>query len=658
MERPAKIHRPGAVSLRLGLTALLLFNLVRPPEAKASCMQSDDPAVRSIAELVVRDPKDARARAQQQIGELSDSRTTDPRRLAELYAVEAQSDSMLELDGEARRDAGKGLSLVSQDTDPVRVDLLSAYAENVYDAAGIDAAFPTIRAARAVQVPGSAADVCLQITLGVLQHRKDLEAEAVVTLTQAYRASGSPSLQRQRVAAAEALAIVMRSAGDWQQALALNQEAIDWDLAHDALMDLSVNRYLRGTIHSALHLSADAIEEFAAARQISEHLGDQQGIAFADMSTCEALVDLGQLAAAREKCKNAVAIFRSADAADVRKETETVLARIDLTQGHPALALATVNQVLDHGGSDMPQRQVANVYKVRSDVYAALHDYRASLADLQEYLRRYTAENELDRKLQGSVQRARFETDRQVALNDSLETELASSEKNSERQTRQLRLTISVIVIGAIVTGLLAYVLFVNLRYRRELLRHADQDGLTGLSNRRRTTEVATAALEASATTGQAVTIGLIDLDHFKTINDRCGHAVGDHVLREFAQVARSVLRGTDSMGRWGGEEFLLILPDTALDEAVAVIDRLRVAAMQIELPPAAEGLHVSFSAGLATRTESTRSLDDIIAGADSALYQAKNGGRDTVRIDTESYRNAETGVQRALQERRRSANS
>lgn len=621
-------------------------------------MECDDPAVRSIAESVVRDPKDALARAQDQIGELSDSRATDPRHLAELYAVEAQSDSTLELDSDARRAASKGLALVSQDTDPVRVDLLSAYAENVYDAAGIDAAFPTIRAARAAQVPGSAADVCLQITLGVLQHRKDLEAEAVVTLTQAYRASGSPSLRPQRAAAAEALAIVMRSAGDWQQALALNQEAIDWDLSRDALMDLSVNRYLRGTIYSALHRSADSIQEFTAARQISERLGDQQGIAFADMGTCEALVELGQLEAGRAKCQNAVAIFRSADSADVRKETETALARIDLAEGHPAVALATLNQVLDHGGSDVPQRQVAAVYKVRSDVYAALRDYRAALADLQEYLRRYTAENELDRKLQSSVQRARFETDRQVALNDSLETELASSEKTSERQTRQLRLTISMIVFGAIFTFLLAYVLFVNLRNRRELLRHADQDGLTGLSNRRHTTEVATAALSVAATTGHAVTIGLIDLDHFKTINDRCGHAVGDHVLREFAKVARGVLRGADSMGRWGGEEFLLILPDTALDAAVAVIDRLRAGAMQIALPPAAEGLHVSFSAGLATRTETTRSLDDIIAGADWALYQAKNSGRDTVRIDTESYRHAATGVQRALQERRKSTNS
>jgi diguanylate cyclase (GGDEF)-like protein len=376
------------------------------------------------------------------------------------------------------------------------------------------------------------------------------------------------------------------------------------------------------------------------------------------MSTCEALIELGQLEPAREKCKSAMAIFGASQSADVRKETETVLARIDLAEGHPAVALAKLNQVLEHAGSDMPQRQVADVYRVRSDAEAALHDYRAAFADLREYLRRYTAENELDRKLQTSVQRARFETDRQVALNDSLETELASSEKNSERQTRQLRLTISVIVIGGIVTGLLGYVLFVNLRYRRELLRHADQDGLTGLSNRRHTTEVATEALRVAAATGKPVTIGLIDLDHFKTINDRCGHAVGDHVLTEFAKVARGVLRGADSMGRWGGEEFLLVLPDTALDAAVAVIDRLRAATLQIALPPAAEGLHVSFSAGLATLTETTRSLDAIIAGADAALYQAKNGGRDTVRIDTESYRSAATGVQRALQERRQSANS
>ena len=145
--------------------------------------------------------------------------------------------------------------------------------------------------------------------------------------------------------------------------------------------------------------------------------------------------------------------------------------------------------------------------------------------------------------------------------------------------------------------------------------------------------------------------MAIIDLDHFKAINDRCGHAAGDHVLREFARVSRGALRATDVLGRWGGEEFLLILPETTLDAALASVERLRVLALAIQLPAADKEapLRITFSAGLATTADGARSLGEIIARADAALYEAKNEGRDLVRIDRESYQTASTGVRRAL---------
>ena len=87
----------------------------------------------------------------------------------------------------------------------------------------------------------------------------------------------------------------------------------------------------------------------------------------------------------------------------------------------------------------------------------------------------------------------------------------------------------------------------------------ASQDALTGLPNRRRTQELALAALELAKATRKPLTLALIDMDHFKDINDRCGHAAGDHVLQEFARAGREALRETDILGRWGGEEFLLL---------------------------------------------------------------------------------------------------
>jgi diguanylate cyclase (GGDEF)-like protein len=144
------------------------------------------------------------------------------------------------------------------------------------------------------------------------------------------------------------------------------------------------------------------------------------------------------------------------------------------------------------------------------------------------------------------------------------------------------------------------------------------------------------------------LTLALIDLDHFKTVNDRFGHAGGDFVLKGFARRSRESLRSTDIFGRWGGEEFLVVMPGTTLDIALLTLERVRALALEIQLPGSV-GLRVSLSAGLATNEEDVKSLDDIIARADAALYRAKNDGRDLVRIADESYRTASTGVRRAM---------
>jgi diguanylate cyclase (GGDEF)-like protein len=119
----------------------------------------------------------------------------------------------------------------------------------------------------------------------------------------------------------------------------------------------------------------------------------------------------------------------------------------------------------------------------------------------------------------------------------------------------------------------------------------------------------------------------LIDLDHFKAVNDQHGHAVGDAVLRGFAQVLREGLRETDGAGRWGGEEFLLVLPHLPASAAAALVDRLRGAVSERLLDPTVPALRVSFSAGI-SECAGGELAQDAIARADDALYAAKNAGR------------------------------
>jgi diguanylate cyclase (GGDEF)-like protein len=156
----------------------------------------------------------------------------------------------------------------------------------------------------------------------------------------------------------------------------------------------------------------------------------------------------------------------------------------------------------------------------------------------------------------------------------------------------------------------------------------ATRDELTGLPNRRAMAERLAAETARQARLRAPLALVLIDLDHFKRINDAHGHAAGDAVLRGFAQRVEAELRGVDVMARWGGEEFLLMLPGNDVPHAIQAVERLRTQPFD-EVAP---GLVVTFSAGL-TACLGQGDIDPAIERADQAMYRAKQAGRDRTTI-------------------------
>lgn len=618
--------------------------------AAAACLPSADPGIRTLQAMVNQDAKLALAKIQSMLDAESKLPHPDARRMASLYDVEAQAYSMLELTSSARDSVANGLKFATDVTEPIRLDLLATLAQNVYDEAQITAADTMIEAAHKLQARGSLADTCLLIGRGLLQYRQGRDDLAIGSLTQAYNSSTGAEFAEPRALAAATMSTVLRGMGDYTQALAMNQEALDFDSKRDAPMAVSVDRFLRGRILTLMGKHAEAIVEFNESRRQSAQSNDTEGVAFADVRICEARIELGQLSQAAPACNRALQTFAASSFADEIKESQALLARIDLASGHPEKALATLNVVLDHDGDDMQPRRVASLYEWRARTNAALHNYQNAYADLSEYVRRYTLSNDTDRTRQAAALRARFETDREIERNALLKRELDVSQEQAQRQAQQLRWNAVAAVSGVCVIALLGYFLISNLRFRQELVRLARQDGLTGLPNRRRTVELATEALQSSIVGKQPLTIAIIDMDHFKFINDRCGHATGDHVLREFARISRETLRATDVLGRWGGEEFLLIMPNADLKVAMATLERLRTLVFGIRLPSSGAGLRVSLSAGLALHGKHVKSLDELIARADSALYVAKNEGRDLVRVSDENFLTS-SGVRRATRQ-------
>jgi diguanylate cyclase (GGDEF)-like protein len=155
----------------------------------------------------------------------------------------------------------------------------------------------------------------------------------------------------------------------------------------------------------------------------------------------------------------------------------------------------------------------------------------------------------------------------------------------------------------------------------------ASRDALTGLYNRRHMQDRLADSAKRHERYGERFTVVLVDLDHFKRINDVHGHRVGDEALMAFASAATLALRESDTVGRWGGEEFLFILPNTSPTKALVALDRLRAALQHCSISSRVPGLRVAFSAGIALH-DLAAPVHRTLERADHALYQAKTAGR------------------------------
>jgi len=200
---------------------------------------------------------------------------------------------------------------------------------------------------------------------------------------------------------------------------------------------------------------------------------------------------------------------------------------------------------------------------------------------------------------------------------------------NSVSLVSAIAFMVIALTFHATLFGLVFGRIILDLRYR------SHHDGLTGLLNRRAMEEVLLAQMQRSRRTGEPFTLLMLDLDHFKAVNDCHGHAAGDRALKHTAAALKAELRELDAVSRFGGEEFLVLMPGATVDTAFPVAERLRTAL--ISHPPSIDGATVLLSAsiGIAQWREPAEELSRLLMRADAALYQAKLRGRDCVAVDS-----------------------
>jgi diguanylate cyclase (GGDEF)-like protein len=177
----------------------------------------------------------------------------------------------------------------------------------------------------------------------------------------------------------------------------------------------------------------------------------------------------------------------------------------------------------------------------------------------------------------------------------------------------------------------------ITLHHLSEAEKQSLTDGLTALFNRRSLDQLLLREVALSERHGSPLSVVMIDMDKFKEINDSHGHAAGDHLLKAFADCVRITLRKTDLAFRYGGDEFVIALPQTTVQQAYQVVQKLRQAFASVDFSDAIANLHEqpTLSIGVAQRsvTDNTTSLAALLAASDAALYEAKKSNRDCIKI-------------------------
>jgi diguanylate cyclase (GGDEF)-like protein len=207
-----------------------------------------------------------------------------------------------------------------------------------------------------------------------------------------------------------------------------------------------------------------------------------------------------------------------------------------------------------------------------------------------------------------------------------------SAETDIKRQMNALLKAGDDFVTKPIADNALVAAVFSRAQRARLLSNALARDSLTGLLKHADIKEQAAVELERAQRSGKPASVAMLDIDLFKKVNDSHGHAAGDNVIRALANLLRQRLRRIDSLGRYGGEEFLVVLPDCSAEQARCILDEIRQRFAELHFIAGDQQFSVTLSAGIASTENAPASAGDLLEEADRALYAAKHDGRNQVR--------------------------
>ena len=444
----------------------------------------------------------------------------------------------------------------------------------------------------------------------------------------AYRQAGIPGEVESLVLS---IAVAYRRMGDAGQARRYFTQALQRMQARSDWEGVATNMIQLGFLQEEAGAPERAVRPFKQALDIAiaHRLPDTANSAL--LGLAEAQINLGQGDAGLRTLDRARQGFAARQDGSSEDSLQLLTGQALARQGRHADALAHYRQALPLIKRNGNERYLANVYKAQATSLEAMGHLGAALSDYKQY-------TELQLRLQGKMRMEQsrlleyeYEIRRGEFENRRLRSEAATKQEQVHALERVRQWQWLTIVLGGLLLALLTSLAWRHGRTSRRLSRQSLIDPLTGIANRAAIEAEAIRAIEGAPRTGGAVSLLMLDLDHFKAINDRHGHAAGDRVLCATTEAWQALLRGRDPLGRIGGEEFVVVCADTTLEQAIVVAERLREATTALRFDDIDPALRVTVSIGVAQSQRSGDTHEDVLARADAALYRAKQRGRDRV---------------------------
>ena len=449
--------------------------------------------------------------------------------------------------------------------------------------------------------------------------------ESFLTSYEYFKASGHKT---QISATVSSIAQIYDATGEYETAIKYYKDSL-------AYLDPETQAYYVSIIHYNIASAYTRAEDFELAKQhfdlsikLSEELEDKVGIAYVNAS-------LGEIALKEYRYKSALSYFQSGFEVFEQSKDKQMLMNSHIGMAKSFKELGKVKDAIQHIEKGiLLAKELDNkendevIYHVASKIYQAQGQFRQALEYYKIYAKTIEDIHLEEKQNQLDELKVKYDTEQKEARNLLLENQKQLAESALIKKDLQQRLMWLMLLLAALLIVSITYFLWRQISIRKRFAMLALTDELTGAPNRRNIMAYASEQFDIALSTESTLYIGILDLDYFKSVNDRFGHDVGDRVLRAFYDAVNSNILNKCKIGRLGGEEWLLVMPQFTKQDLEALFIAANKSLSKLNIPALPASHVITFSMGVSQVLGERDDLGALLKRADDAVYQAKHAGR------------------------------